>query len=419
MDTQTTPALTILLVGSGGREHALAWKLSQSPRVKHIYVVPGNAGTEGLGKSVSNIRDVAADNYPGLVRLSEQLGVGLVVVGPDQAVVDGIGDYFTELGIPCFAPSELAAEIEGSKVFAKGFMNRYGIPTADWAAFNDYSLASRYLEGLNHRVVIKVDGLAAGKGVVLPADQAEARQALKEIMVDGKFGEAGDCVVIEEYLEGNEISVLTFSDGRTTKTLPPGQDHKRAFEGNRGPNTGGMGVYAPVPFVSPADMEEIERLIVQPTIRGLENEERHFTGLLFTGVMMTDSGPKVLEYNARFGDPETQALILLLSNTDLVEVLLACTNESLENVDLHVSPGFACTITVAAGPNVHIFHAGTANVDGQLVVAGGRVFSVSATGTTLDDAVSAAYSGVQAISFDDMFHRKDIAARYPTLLTSL
>lgn len=228
-------------------------------------------------------------------------------------------------------------------------MNRYGIPTADWAAFNDYSLASRYLEGLNHRVVIKVDGLAAGKGVVLPADQAEARQALKEIMVDGKFGEAGDCVVIEEYLEGNEISVLTFSDGRTTKTLPPGQDHKRAFEGNRGPNTGGMGVYAPVPFVSPADMEEIERLIVQPTIRGLENEERHFTGLLFTGVMMTDSGPKVLEYNARFGDPETQALILLLSNTDLVEVLLACTNESLENVDLHVSPGFACTITVAAG----------------------------------------------------------------------
>ena len=228
-------------------------------------------------------------------------------------------------------------------------MKRHGIPTAAYETFNSYVKAKQYLESLDYRVVIKVDGLAAGKGVVLPVDKEDAHRALEEIMVRGKFGSAGDSVVIEEYMDGNEISVLTFSDGKTTRTLPPGQDHKRAYDGDCGPNTGGMGVYAPVPFVSAADMEEIERLILQPTFRGLEVDGRRFVGMLFTGVMLTSSGPKVIEYNARFGDPETQALMLLFKDTDLAQVLLSCTNGSLSDVTIDVSSDFACIVTVAAG----------------------------------------------------------------------
>ncbi|KAI0388559.1 putative bifunctional purine Ade1 [Xylariaceae sp. FL0594] len=422
-------SLKILLVGSGGREHALAWKLGQSPLVDHIYVVPGNGGTERMGDSVSNVSDTAADDYPGLLLLSQRLGVGLVVAGPDQAVVDGIEGYFRGSGIPCFAPSKEAAEVEGSKAFAKSFMERYGIPTAAYGSFDNYPEAKQYLESLDHRVVIKVDGLAAGKGVVLPVDKQDAERALEEIMVHGKFGSAGDSVVIEEYMDGDEISVLTFSDGKTTRTLPAGQDHKRAFDGNRGPNTGGMGVYAPVPFVSAADMGEIERLVLQPTFRGLEVDGRRFVGMLFTGIMLTSSGPKVIEYNARFGDPETQALMLLLKDTDLAQVLLSCTNGSLADATINVSSDFVCNVTVAAHgypldctkggsialdsppKDVQIFHAGTTYVDGRLVVAGGRVFSISATGSTLQEAVSTAYAGVKSIWFDGMFYRTDIAAR--------
>ncbi|KAM0802339.1 phosphoribosylamine-glycine ligase [Usnea florida] len=428
-------SLKILLVGNGGREHALAWKLSQSPLVEHIYVVPGNGGTERLGSCVSNISDTAADDYPQLLLLSQRLGVGLVVVGPDQAVVDGIEGYFRGSGIPCFAPSREAAEIEGSKAFAKGFMKRHGIPTAAYETFDSYVRAKQYLESLDYRVVIKVDGLAAGKGVVLPVDKEDAYRALEKIMVHGQFGSAGDSVVIEEYMDGNEISVLTFSDGKTRRTLPPGQDHKRAYDGDCGPNTGGMGVYAPVPFVSATDMEEIERLILQPTFRGLEVDGRQFVGMLFTGVMLTSSGPKVIEYNARFGDPETQALMLLFKDTDVAQVLLSCANGSLSDVTIDVSSDFACNVTVAAGgyplpdynrggaivlhpppKDVQIFHAGTTYVDGQLVVSGGRVFSVSATGSTLREAVSNAYAGVKSIRFDGMFYRTDIAAKSLALL---
>lgn len=333
-------------------------------------------------------------------------------------------------------------------------MKRHGIPTAAYETFDNYIKAKEYLEGLDYRVVIKVDSLAAGKGVVLPVDKEEAHRALEEIMVHGRFGAAGDSVVIEEYMEGNEISVLTFSDGKTTRTLPSGQDHKRAYDGDRGPNTGGMGVYAPVPFVSPTDMEEIERLILQPTFRGLEADGRPFVGMLFTGVMLTSSGPKVIEYNARFGDPETQALMLLLKDTDLAQVLLSCTNGSLAGGTIGVSSDFACNVTVAAGgypmpdyrkgvpivlrpppkreqlhtsiivqsllipsyPDVQIFHAGTAYIDGQFVVSGGRVFSVCATGATLLEAVSNAYDGVKSIQFDGMHYRTDIAAKSLSLL---
>ncbi|KAI8630218.1 putative bifunctional purine Ade1 [Xylariaceae sp. FL1651] len=402
-------SLKILLVGGGGREHALAWKLSQSPLVDHIYVVPGNGGTERLGDSVSNISNTAADDYPRLLMLAQLLEISLVVAGPDQAVVDGIEGYFRGSGIPCFAPSKEAAELEGSKAFAKSFMGRHSIPTAAYGAFDSYVEAKTYLESLDHHVVIK--------------------RALEEIMVRGKFGSAGDSVVIEEYMDGDEISVLTFSDGKTTRTLPAAQDHKRAYDGNQGPNTGGMGVYAPVPFVSAADIEEIERLVLQPTFRGLEADGRQFVGMLFTGIMLTSSGPKVIEYNARFGDPETQALMLLLKDTDLVQVLLSCTNGSLANATINVSSEFVCNVTVAVcgypldyskgggialdppPKDVQVFHAGTTYVDGRLVVAGGRVFSVSATGSTLQEAVSTAYAGVKSIRFDGMFYRTDIAAR--------
>ncbi|KAI1330720.1 putative bifunctional purine Ade1 [Xylariaceae sp. FL0255] len=353
----SSKSLKILLVGSGGRS------------------------------SVSNISDTAADDYPRLVQLSQTLGMSLVVAGLDQAVVDGIEGYFRGSGIPCFAPSKEAADIEGSKTFAKAFMERHAIPTAAYKTFTRYSIAKQYTPTIDdhHRVVIKVDGLAAGKGVILPVSQNEAHRTLEEIMLEGKFGaEVGSSIVIEEYMTGDEISILTFSDGKTTRTLPPCQDHKRAYDGDRGPYTGGMGVYTPVPFVTAADMEAIETQILQPTFRGLEAEGRPFMGMLFTGVMLTSEGPKVIEYNARFGDPETQALMPLLRDTDLAEVLLAY---------------------------VRIFHAGTKYIDGQLVVAGGRVFSVSANGPTLRDAVDAAYSGVKSIRVDGTFYRTDIASR--------
>lgn len=282
------PNFRILLIGKGGREHALAWKLTCSKYVEHVYIVPGNAGTEALPKA-SNCCEVAENDYPGLVKLSRRLNINLVVVGPDDAIVAGIGDYFRYSkspgiltatfnvtyfldGISCFAPSERAAAIEGSKHYAKDFMARMSIPTAAYKIFDkqNYEEAKAYLKNLNRRVVIKADGLAAGKGVVLPETQEEAQQALQEIMLDGKFGPAGETVIVEEYLEGYEMSILTFTDGTSILSLPPGQDHKRARDGNKGLNTGGMGVFAPIPFVSSDSMTEIEQTIIMPTIRGLE-----------------------------------------------------------------------------------------------------------------------------------------------------
>ncbi|KAI9791104.1 MAG: hypothetical protein M1816_004335 [Peltula sp. TS41687] len=422
--------LRILLIGKGGREHGLAWKLSQSPRVEHIYVVPGNGGTAHGLKKVSNVDHVSANNYPNLVSLAKELNISLVVVGPDDAVADGIEGYFREVGIPCFAPTREAAEIEGSKTFAKDFMRRHQIPTAEYENFSDYDLAKNYLATVTHRVVIKVSGLAAGKGVIIPTSTEEAQEALKEIMVGGKFGAAGSSVVIEEYLEGNEISVSTFSDGKTSKTISPAQDHKRIFDGDKGPNTGGMGVYAPVPMATLEVMREIEERIIKPTFDGLKSEGRTFVGLLFTGLMLTATGPKVLEYNARFGDPETQSVLPLLSQeTDLAEVLLACTQGRLDQVKIETTPGFACNVVIAsdgypdsysqdelvefgsAPKGVMIFHAGTKVVDGQIRTAGGRVFAVTAVKDTLEAAVASAYEGVKTIKFRNMYYRNDIASR--------
>ncbi|KAM0335457.1 hypothetical protein ACHAQA_000503 [Verticillium albo-atrum] len=343
--------MRVLLVGKGGREHALAWKLSQT--AERVYVVPGNGGTAQMGPKVINVDIVEMTDFPGLVALAQHFDVDLVVPSPDDIVVDGIADVFTEgrssSGIPCFAPSKAAAKLEGSKAFAKDFMKFYNIPTADYRKFSSYPKARDYLSRVDHRVVIKVSGPAAGKGVVLPESQEEALRELREIMVGQKFGSVGSSVVIEEFLEGDEISILTFSDGHTFKSLPPGQDHKRIFDGNKGPNTGGMGVCGPTDFVSTELLTEIDEKILAPTLQGLRDSGCPFRGMLFTGIMLTARGPRVLEYNVRFGDPETQSLIPLMSqDSDLARICLSCTMGTLADQALSVRPGYACNVVISA-----------------------------------------------------------------------
>ncbi|KAH7214883.1 phosphoribosylglycinamide synthetase [Fusarium oxysporum] len=416
-----------------------ALELSRARSVKHVFVFPGNAGTHEVAASngtagISAFEGASSSEYHDLAKRAKDIGIGLVVVGPDDDVVNGIEESFRKVGVSCFAPSREAAELEGSKVFAKEFMNKFGIPTAHHGSFDNLEAASAYVRHVftdkDHRIVIKADGLAAGKGVVLPETPEEALEDLRSIMSDGKFSTAGSSVVIEEYMDGYEISILTFSDGKTFFSLPPGQDHKRILEGNKGPNTGGMGVYSPVPMVTPDVLQKIDEVILKPTFDALAKEGRPFCGLLFTGVMVTKSGPKVIEYNVRFGDPETQSSMLLVhEDTDLASVMLSCTNGTLAQVknSIRIKSGFACNVVIASGgypgdyktgkvatlssppEGVVIFHAGTRKEDRLLKTAGGRVFSVAAYGDTLEEARRKAYMGVDCVSFEDMVYRKDIA----------
>lgn len=424
--------LRILLIGNGGREHALAWKLAQSPLVDAIIAVPGNGGTATCPKT-SNNTTVSADDFPGLVALAHAQHVNLVVPGPEQPLVDGVEAFFASAGIPVFGPSMAAARMEGSKTFSKDFMKKHGIPTAAYENFSDFEAAKKYVDSVDHDVVIKATGLAAGKGVIIPQSKEEAHQALKEIMQDRAFGDAGNEVVIEEFLTGDELSILSFCDGYTIKSLPPAQDHKRIFDGDLGPNTGGMGCYAPTNIATPELVAQIERDILEPTIAGMRNDRFPFKGVLFTGLMIGPKGPKVLEYNVRFGDPETQTVLPLLSeDTDLAEVMLACAKGYLSSVALKIQPKFSATVVVAAGgypgsyakgtpmtvgtppggSGITIFHAGTQLVGGQLRTSGGRVIAANAVGASLEEAVKKAYEeGVKLIQFDKMFYRKDIAHR--------
>ena len=437
--------LRILVIGSGGREHALAWSLSQSPSVDVVHVCPGNGGTaitsanHNDDSAVLNF-DIPVDDFTGLVSHAKKHGINLVVPGPEAPLVAGISAYFQNVGIRCFGPSKAAARMEGSKAHAKDFMQRHGIPTAIFRNFTQYDDAKRYLDTVTHDIVIKADGLAAGKGVIIPKSKEEAHKALREMMVDRQFGAAGDEVVIEEFLEGDELSVLSFSDGYTIKSLPPAQDHKRIFDGDSGPNTGGMGCYAPTKLASMQLMAEIDRTILQPTIDCMRREGTPFVGLLFTGLMITKSGPKVIEYNVRFGDPEVQTLLPLLSNdTDLARIMIACTEHWLDGVELKIDPKFSATVVASAEgypgsyakhrpikfdpvpKDTYIFHAGTALLDGKnkkLVTTGGRVVAVTATASTLEEAVKKAYQGMQTIHFEGMHYRTDIAHRALTKLTS-
>ncbi|ATY58491.1 bifunctional purine biosynthetic [Cordyceps militaris] len=423
--------LCILLIGNGGREHALAWKLSQSSRVESIFAVPGNGGTASCPK-VSNVTSVSADDFPALVKFAQSNGVNLVVPGPEAPLVDGIEGFFRAAGIPCFGPSKEAARLEGSKTYSKDFMKKYNIPTAAYENFSDFEKAVAYIDGIQHDVVIKATGLAAGKGVIIPQTKDEAKAALKQIMVDKEFGSAGSEVVIEELLLGDELSVLTFCDGYSIRSLPLAQDHKRIFDGDLGPNTGGMGCYAPTNIATKELVERIEKEILEPTILGMRREKQPFRGVLFTGLMITATGPKTLEYNVRFGDPETQTVLPLLSaETDLAEIMLACTGGYLDNCNITIENKFSATVVLASGgyPGPYakgtpmtvteppagstIFHAGT-KLDGeQLQTSGGRVIAINSVGDSLRSAVDASYAALAAnvIQFEGMFFRKDIAHR--------
>ena len=422
--------MNVLLIGSGGREHALAWKMAQSPRLSRLWIAPGNPGTAQHGENIP----LSAEQVPGLVEFACQNAVDLAVVGPEGALAAGLSDALVEAGIPAFGPTRAAAEIETSKVFSKQFMQRHNIPTARFAAFTDLDAALQHLASVDYPVVIKASGLAAGKGVLLPESQAEARAALEEILVARRFGSAGDAVVIEERLVGEEVSLLAFSDGLTVAAMPPAQDHKRLKDGDLGPNTGGMGAYAPAPACPPELVDAVVRTVLQPAIDGLRAEGRPFVGVLYAGLMLTQHGIKVLEFNARFGDPETQVILPLLES-DLLEILAACTRQGLASVPLRWSGGAAaCVVMASAGypdrasaraeirglegivPPAVVFYAGTAfgalgGKGGAICAVGGRVLGVTATGASLAHAVDTAYAAVRQIRFEGAQFRSDIARK--------
>ncbi|KAL5533963.1 ADE57 [Sanghuangporus baumii] len=424
-----TDQLTVLIVGAGGREHALAWKLAQSPIVENIFAAPGNGGTAQLEKT-TNIDVSTGPDFAALVDFAIQNNVNLVVPGPEQPLVDGIELAFRKAGIPVFGPSARAATMEGSKAFSKDFMARHNIPTAKYKTFpaSQFDEAVEYVKTCGFQVVLKADGLAGGKGVLIPQTIDEAIAGLRDIMVSNVFGKAGSQVVVEEYLTGAELSILAFSDGYTIVPLPAAQDHKRIGNGDTGPNTGGMGAYAPAPVATPQVMDRIMKETLQPTIDGMRREGFPFVGLLFTGFMLTESGPKVLEYNVRFGDPETEAVLLLLES-DLASILLACVERRLDSVEVKVRPGFAASVVIASKgypgsyakgkpikigdvpSGVQVFHAGTSQKDGNIVTSGGRVLVVSVAAASVKEAADLAYEGVKKISFEGAYYRKDIAYR--------
>ncbi|ORZ07031.1 bifunctional purine ADE1 [Lobosporangium transversale] len=422
--------LVVLLLGNGGREHTIAWKLAQSENVERIFVAPGNGGTgAGLNKVV-NV-NIGVLDFPALTKFAVENNVNLVVPGPEQPLVEGVTAVFQRIGIPVFGPSIKAARMEGSKTFSKDFMKKHRIPTAAYENFTDAAAAKEYIRKADFSVVLKASGLAAGKGVLIPINKEEAYQGVDQILVDKVFGAAGNELVVEEFLDGQELSILAFSDGYTVIPLPPAQDHKRIFDDDQGPNTGGMGCYCPTPVATPELLADIKRTILQPTIDGMRRDGFPFVGILFTGIMLTNAGPKVLEYNVRFGDPETEVVLPLLSDdTDLAEVMLACTEGRLDSVRVGIKPGFAATVVVASGgypgsyptgkaitlqktdEDVIVFHAGTTlKEDNTLYTSGGRVLASTGIAKDLRGAVDKAYAGVNSITFEGMFFRRDIAHR--------
>ncbi len=418
----------VLVIGSGAREHALAWKLAQSPRIGKLYVAPGNSGTAGIAENVP----IEASDLEGLAKFARAKNIGLTVVGPDDVLAMGVVGLFTARGLRIFGPTKEAAQIESSKAFSKVLMQEGNIPTAKFAVFNSAAPALAYIRTAGVPIVVKASGLALGKGVYVCKTMAEAEQAVKEVMIDRVHKDAGSEVVVEEYLDGSEVSIHALSDGITYMLFPPAQDHKRALDGDRGNNTGGMGTIAPVPWVTLPMMSGIESQVVTPTFDAFRKRGAQFKGVLFPGIMMTEDGPKVLEYNARFGDPETQVYMRLLSS-DLLDLLEACVDGTLFTIRSGVewNRGFAANVVIASGgyPNsyekgfpitgiedaekvqdVIVFHAGTKIENGQLVTSGGRVLSISATGGTLKQALDRAYKAVERIHFKGMQFRTDIGA---------
>ncbi len=421
-----TEKIDILVVGGGGREHAIIKKLSESPRAGKLYAAPGNAGIAALAECLP----ISATDIDGVVAAAKRLHVGLVFVAPDDPLTLGMVDRLEAEGIRAFGPRKNAARLEGSKVFSKNLMKKYHIPTAAYEIFDDPHAALAYIEQQNtYPTVIKAEGLALGKGAIIAANHEEAAAALTEIMEDRKFGDAGNRVVVEEFMTGTEVTVLAFVDSKTVRPMVSSQDHKRVFDHDRGPNTGGMGAFSPSKVYTPALQELCMKTIFLPTMEALNAEGSPFQGVIYYQLMLTEQGPKVVEYNARFGDPETQAVLPRLK-TDFLDIIDAVIDETLADLPIEWDDGAACCVVLASGgypvsyqkgypisgldafdgdPNITVYHAGTAfNEKHEIVTSGGRVLGVTARGSDLDEAISRAYDAVKKISFTDMHYRHDI-----------
>jgi phosphoribosylamine--glycine ligase len=419
--------MKILVIGSGGREHALVWKISQSPKVSKIFCAPGNAGISHLVQCV----DIGEDNMVGLANFAQKMKIDLTIVGPELPLSRGMVDEFDKLGLKIFGPNQKATQIESSKVFSKYLMKKYNIPSANYAVFQDIKKAFDYVKQQAFPLVIKADGLAAGKGVFIVKGIKQAKEALDSLMKKKIFGDAGEYVVIEEFLEGEEISVLAFSDGKTVVPMVSSQDHKKIFNKDKGPNTGGMGAYSPVPFYNDLSRKIVLQKILKPTIEGLKTEGREYKGVLYAGLILTKEGPKVLEFNARFGDPETQVVLPRLE-TDLIEIFNAVIEGNLHKINLKWKDNAVVCVVIASGgypgkyqkgkvidglksleemKNIIAFHAGTKFQDGKVVTSGGRVLGITAWADTIFKAKEKAYEGVEKIYFEEMYYRKDIALK--------
>jgi len=414
------------VIGSGGREHALVWKLSESPQVKKLYCAPGNPGIAGIAE----IADIPVESVRELVTFAKTKKIDLTLVGPEAPLAGGIADHFQGEGLAIFGPTKAAAQLESSKVFAKDFMHKYHIPTASYENFTEYNEALAFTRTLSYPLVIKASGLAAGKGAVIVKDSQQASSTLKEMMVDKILGPSGQNVVIEDYLEGEELSLMAFCDGKTMVPMHLAQDHKQLLDGDEGPNTGGMGAYSPVPFISESQLQDFQEKILQPTLKGLQKEGIEYKGVLYAGLMLTPSGPKVLEFNCRFGDPEAQAVLPVLE-TDLAEICQAVLEGKLDQLKIVWKKSFATCVVLASsgypgsyekGKEIRglesvrddeglIFHAGTRFLDHKLLSSGGRVLGVTALGNTLEQSIEKAYQLVDKIYFEGMQYRTDIGRK--------
>ena len=427
--------MDLLVIGSGGREHALVWKLAQSPHVDRIWCAPGNAGTAGercvrTGSPVESV-PIGAEDIPGLLSFARERRPDLTVVGPDNTLALGVVDEFQSIGLRIWGPNRMAARIESSKAFSQQFMDRHGIPTAAAGTFADPEEARSFAERFDGKCALEALGLALGKGVRICGSVTEADSAIDDMLIQRAFGASSEHIVIQELLEGPEISLHAFCDGTNVRLFPTSQDHKRAGDGDSGLNTGGMGAYCPTPFLSDAGLQLVEREIIEPWKAGCAAEGIDFRGLLYPGVILTESGPRVFEFNARFGDPEAQVYLPMLQN-DLLEMLSACVDGSLDRVPLHWADSYAVCVVIASGgypgpyrkgqvidglgpanslKDTKVFHAGTSGADGGVMTNGGRVLGVTAWRDTLEEAVSAAYAAVELVQFDGCFCRRDIAAK--------
>ncbi|MBU1147102.1 MAG: phosphoribosylamine--glycine ligase [Candidatus Omnitrophica bacterium] len=416
--------MRVLVIGSGGREHTLVWKISQSKKVDKIFCAPGNGGI----KEIAELINISSDDIDGLLGFAKENKIDLTVVGPEVTLVQGIVDRFNEEGLKVFGPSKELAMLEGSKIFAKEAMKRFGLPTADFKVFSDASSAKKYLKEKGVPIVIKADGLAAGKGVVVAQSIEEGETAIDDMLVKKIFGSAGEKIIIEDCLEGEEASILVFSDGKTIAPLVSSQDHKRIFDNDKGPNTGGMGAYSPAPVVSQELFNKIIEIVFKPIIDGFAKEGKLYKGVLYGGIMITKKGPMVLEFNVRFGDPETQAILPRLKS-DLVDVMLACIGGSLDKIKLEWDNRTCIAVVAASGgypglyqkndeingldvfkdkKDIVVFHAGTAAKDGKIFTSGGRVLAVTGFGDGIKTAKQNVYAAIEKIKFDGMHYRRDI-----------